>query len=714
MSDVGLRILQQVNDAQNRRVEEGYESPTARVARARMETEDAERRIQGLKDYTSRPEYDFGSDDTSSNGLVEFGKGFWRTGEDTVKSVKKIWNGADLTGNVNRLGLSDEQKIAVDLSNSRNKNQEQIEQYQQAALVAGMKGQESTRAANLAEVERLKSFSALYNPVGKEAEVLNARSNPQEIARIEALIADPNSAYYKMDSGSRKRVQKKLKDLKSVSLDEVVTNNISRIKDNKAMDAGRDVFAADINKQATRDRQIAEGEVDGSFDSILNRVKAYGENPSAIANELGQLPYYLTPYVGQAKVATDIMDSNFNMAQNTLDDRAGLLLTEQDDRRILKSTALQAVLMAGGQANLVGSALKGKSLGSLAGDLVSKPLGKASEKISNSLANLPKAQKAFQNTAKASGAVGSAASKIAVDTGFEFAQEGAQDAVEQIGSDREVNWNQVLDSAVSGGIIGGAATAGGTGFSGAKALINTGTNAAKKAVNKSTAPMDDANLLDSNSTDYSPVAVVEDASKALSTGNASREVIKESKSRIKNATKTVNKEIQDLERLVSLKTKQEKLIADGDIEGATANLKVINDLDNNMSLKVANERLVTVKEAKIAMEAELVRSNNKVSKATDNANTVSQATEVTKLVAELETNKTAIDDLDTQISDTTKSTGEIAALKNQKLKLENQAMATVSKINKLNPEAIKGKLDNISSNTEVNNKTIKEKINSLC
>lgn len=713
MSDVGLRILQQVNDAQNRRVEEGYESPTARVARARLETEDADRRIQGLKNYTSRKDYDFGSDDESGNFLTEFFKGFARTGSDTGNSINKLWNGADITSNVNRLGLSDEQKAAVESANKVSQNQDLIAQYTNAAKEAKFKGQTQTSEYYLGEAARLKALAPTLAPTPDEARLLNQKSNPAEIARIEALIADPNSAYYKTNTNTKKLIDKKLADLKSVTLQEATDRNINRIKDNKALDASRDVFAADINKQATRDRQKFEGEVDGSFDSVLNRVTAYGENPSAIANELGQLPYYLTPYVGQAKVATDIMDSNANMTQNTLDDSGNLLLTEKDEARILKNTLVQSVLMAGGQANLVGSALGGKSLGGMAASLVNKPVGKAVDKISSGLINKPKAQKAFNAAAKGTGAVANATGKVGVNTGFEFLQEGAQDVVEQTGSGREVDWNQALDSAVSGGIIGGSASAGGTGFSATKSAVKAGTQAATKAVNKSKEPMNDEEYLDSNSDKYSPVSVVEDANKALSTGNASRETIKKSKARIKNAKKSVNKEIQELERLVSLKTKQEQLIADGDLEGAEANLEVINSLENNLPLKVAQERLTAAKEAKIAMEAEVSRAEAKVAKESKRSTNVAKATKIQELLTEQETNRSRIEEIDAKLADTNISDTEASTLENEKLEIQNSAMKIATQLSKLDPDGLISEIKANNEATPVTPQSIKEKLSGI-
>ena len=90
----------------------------------------------------------------------------------------------------------------------------------------------------------------------------------------------------------------------------------------------------------------------------------------------------------------------------------------------------------------------------------------------------------------------------------------------------------------------------GSAFGAGKSAVNYTTNKVGDKIAESTAPMNDDDYLDSNSKKYSPVSVVEDANKALSTGNASRETIKESKARIDNAKKSVNKEIQELERIV--------------------------------------------------------------------------------------------------------------------------------------------------------------------
>lgn len=744
MSSKQQDVYNRVFAARQAKIEEGYEAPDARLARARLEVEDTNRRINSLRQFTSRPDYDFGSKDTTGGFITETAKRLKRFGERQYDNFQNSKESIQLGNDLNRINLNDTQTKAVARSDERLQAQKTIEQYDKLAEEARGKGLHSDNEYYTQKAKELRYVSSLNKPRADEQAVLDAPAYVKEIDRLTKYINTPNSGFGNLSAKQQNALKDKLATISSkagdMTLGSVIDNNTSRMETANKREAERDIFATDYNLRITKDilankRRDSGTEVtslkttlqnngmnnianmfedsDGAEEHIGDKFKAYVDNPyAAFGDTVESLPYLL-PFVGAPLVVNDALGSKETMKRNVMNDNQRTLLTDDERDRIDSAGLTQLGLMMGGRFNQLGS-LTGKSLGTAASGIVSRPLGAATNKVSNGLSNLPKAQKAFTATSKGLGNTASVTGKVAVDGTTEFLQEAAQDTTEQYGSGRKINVSQALDAAAAGAIGGAGIAATGSTISGAKSAIKAGTQEATKAYDKyKNRDLNDDEYLDSNSDKYSPVSVVEDANKALSTGNASRETIKKSKARIKNAKKSVNKEIQELERLVSLKTKQEQLIADGDLEGAEANLEVINSLENNLPLKVAQERLTTAKEAKIAMEAEVSRAESKVAKESKRSTNVAKATKIQELLTEQESNRSRIEEIDAKLADTNISDTEASTLENEKLEIQNSAMKTAAQLSKLDPDGLISEIKANNEATPVTPQSIKEKLSGI-
>ena len=108
MSTKQQDVYNRVFAARQAKIEEGYESPDARLARARLEVEDTNRRINSLRQFTSRPDYDFGSDDSTGGIFGESLKQLKRFGTGQVNTFGNNLDFWDRGKNVNLNFLSPE------------------------------------------------------------------------------------------------------------------------------------------------------------------------------------------------------------------------------------------------------------------------------------------------------------------------------------------------------------------------------------------------------------------------------------------------------------------------------------------------------------------------------------------------------------------------------------------------------------------------------
>lgn len=658
MSSKQQDVYNRVHAARQTKIEEGYETPNARLSRARLEAEDTNRRIESLRQFTSRPDYDYGSDDSTGNIFGETYKQLKRFGTgqvDTFGTNVDFW---DRNKNVNLNILTPESSRVVNNQYAGNQTDEGIEYHKQQALDAGIQGLDDVREHHLQQADTLSRLKGLYRESPEDKAILDSNPNQALVDNIKKTLENHASGKMVLPQEALRTYQKQLKEFENDNLRKTIQADAARVKTGNEIEANRERFATDYNVEMSKELRNTNNEIDGVKGSWTDDYKTYKENPMAALGLVTESLPYAIPYLGQAMVVNDVLGSTGNMTRNRVNDTGRLTLTDDEKMEVAGWTGAQALAMQLGRMNIKGS-LGNKSIGSALSNMAAKPIGKAVDKVAGSLAGNPKLQKAFTNAAIGSGALTKTAGKIGTDAGFEFLQEGAQEAIEQKGSGRELDLDAVLSAAVAGSIGGGGTTTIGSALGAGKSAINYATNKVGDKIAESTTPMNDDDYLDSNSDKYSPVSVVEDANKALSTGNASRETIKQSKARIDNAKKSVNKEIQELERIVSLKTKQEQLveqfkdadsISDSDMKIIEDNAEAIQNLPYSIKLDVAQERLTAAREAKISMEAEVSRAEAKVAKEIDKTNTVGKATELGRLFAEQVENKAALDEVNSKIN----------------------------------------------------------------
>lgn len=712
MSSKQQDVYNRVFAARQTKIEEGYETPDARLSRARLEAEDTNRRIESLRQFNNRSDRDYGSTDSTGNIFDETYKQLKRFGKgqiDTFGTNVDFW---DRNKNVNLNILTPESTRVVNNQYAGNQTDDGIEYHKQQALDAGIQGLEDVREHHLQQVNTLSRLKGLYRESPEDKAILDSNPNQAVVDNIKNILANHASGKMVLPQQALRTYQKQLKEFENDNLRKTIQADAARTKTANEIEANRERFATDYNVEISKELRKTNNELDGVKDSWTDDYQTYKENPMAALGLVTESLPYAVPFVGQAMVVNDILGSLGNMTRNRVNDTGRLALTDEEKWEVAGWTVAQALAMQLGRMNIKGS-LGNKSIGSALSNMAAKPIGKAVDKVAGSLAGNPKLQKAFTNAAIGSGALTKTAGKIGTDAGFEFIQEGAQEAIEQKGSGRELDLDAVLSAAVAGSIGGGGATTIGSGIGAGKSALKYGTNKVGEKITKSTSPMNDDDYLDSNSDKYSPVSVVEDANKALSTGNASRETIKQSKERINNAKKSVNKEIQELEILVSLKTKQERLIADGDLEGAEANLEVINSLENNLPLKVAQERLTAAREAKISMEAEVSRAEAKVAKESKRSTNIAKATKIHELLTEQETNRRRIEEINSKLSDTNISDTEISTLENEKIEIQNSAMKNATQLSKLDPDGLISEIKASKEATPVTPQSIKEKLSGI-
>lgn len=712
MSSKQQDVYNRVFAARQTKIEEGYESPNARLSRARLEAEDTNRRIESLRQFNNRSDRDYGSTDSTGNIFGETYKQLKRFGTGQIDTLGNNIDFWDRNKNVNLNILTPESTRVVNNQYAGNQTDEGIEYHKQQALDAGIQGLDDVREHHLQQVETLSRLKGLYRESPEDKAILDSNPNQALVDNIKKTLENHASGKMVLPQEALRTYQKQLKEFENDNLRKTIQADAARVKTGNEIEANRERFATDYNVEMSKELRNTNNEIDGVKGSWTDDYKTYKENPMAALGLVTESLPYAIPYLGQAMVVNDVLGSTGNMTRNRVNDTGRLTLTDDEKMEVAGWTGAQALAMQLGRMNIKGS-LGNKSIGTALSNMAAKPIGKAVDKVAGSLAGNPKLQKAFTNAAVGSGALTKTAGKIGTDAGFEFLQEGAQEAIEQKGSGRELDLDAVLSAAIAGSIGGGGTTTIGSALGAGKSAINYATNKVGEKITESTTPMNDDDYLDSNSDKYSPVSVVEDANKALSTGNASRETIKQSKARIDNAKKSVNKEIQELERLVSLKTKQEQLIADGDLDGAEANLEVINSLESNLPLKVAQERLTAAKEAKIAMEAEVSRAEAKVAKESKRSTNVAKATKIQELLTEQETNRSRIEEINTKLSDTNISDTEISTLEDEKLEIENSAMKTATQLSKLDPDGLISEIKANEEATPVTPQSIKDKLSGI-
>lgn len=721
MSSKQQDVYNRVHAARQTKIEEGYETPNARMARARLEVENTNRLIDGLRQFTSRPDYDFGSDDSTGGIVGETYKQLKRFGKgqiDTFGTNVDFW---DRNKNVNLNILTPESTRVVNNQYAGNQTDEGIEYHKQQALDAGIQGLDSVREHHLQQVNTLSKLKGLYRESPEDKAILDSNPNQALVDNIKKTLENHASGKTVLPQEALRTYQKQLKEFENDNLRKTIQADAARVKTGNEIEANRERFATDYNVEMSKELRNTNNEIDGVKGSWTDDYKTYKENPMAALGLVTESLPYALPVIGQAMVVNDVLGSTGNMTRNRVNDTGRLTLTDDEKMEVAGWTGAQALAMQLGRMNIKGS-LGNKSIGSALSNMAAKPIGKAVDKVAGSLAGNPKLQKAFTNAAIGSGALTKTAGKIGTDAGFEFIQEGAQEAIEQKGSGRELDLDAVLSAAVAGSIGGGGTTTIGSALGAGKSAINYATNKVGDKIAESTSPMNDDDYLDSNSDKYSPVSVVEDANKALSTGNASRETIKQSKARIDNAKKSVNKEIQELERIVSLKTKQQQLleqfkdadsISDSDMKIIEDNAEAIQNLPYSIKLDVAQDRLSAAREAKISMEAEVSRAEAKVAKESSRSTNVAKATKIQELLTEQESNRSRIEEINTKLSDTNISDTELATLENEKLGIQNSAMKTATQISKLDPDGLISEIEANNEATPVTPQSIKEKLSGI-
>ena len=711
--NTAARILSQLVDADRRNE---LESPTARVARARQETQELHQRINRLTTYNEDNVRDYTEDDTQSNGLFEFGKMVKDNTVRTVRGLDQSRRRFDVSQNTETYNFSPEQRNVEDLLTSGKQNQEKMNYLRDAIIEAEAKGQTETANFYKQELIQTQRLKTLYGLTPSEASIADS---PVTNANTANQINEGMSKYGR---GGFSRKEKQIESLQNTSLSDYVDKNAARLDLGQVYESLSAKRASQDNFQAIRDRQKTFAGEDGEqgSDSFINSIKALGENPESIAYNAGQILPYMLPGVGTLQLLADI-DNFANTTENNsyADTGKGIRSDEERDRAAIAYglnipvSYLDRLL---GKAATGGAGVGGKITGAL-----SSPITKANEKIIAGLAG-NKSQALYKGTSKALGATTKAGLVAGLDTGTEVFQEGTQTLLEQIGSNRKADLAEISEAAAIGGGVGGAASISGAAAKGIKYASGKGFNKVKEKVAESRAPMNDDEYLDSNSKKYSPVSVVEDANKALSTGNASRETIKESKARIDNAKKSVNKEIQELERIVSLKTKQQQLleqfkdadsISDSDMQIIEDNAEAIQNLPYSIKLDVAQDRLTAAREAKITMEAEVSRAESKVAKESSRSTNVAKATKIQELLTEQETNRSRIEEINTELSDTNISDTELATLENEKLVIQNSAMKTATQLSKLDPDGLISEIKANNEATPVTPQSIKEKLSGI-
>lgn len=712
MSSKQQDVYNRVHAARQTKIEEGYETPNARLSRARLEAEDTNRRIESLRQFNNRIDRDYGSTDSTGGIVGETLKQLKRFGTgqvDTFGTNVDFW---DRNKNVNLNILTPESTRVVNNQYAGNQTDEGIEYHKQQALDAGIQGLDDVREHHLQQANTLSRLKGLYRESPEDKAILDSNPNQALVDNIKKTLENHASGKMVLPQEALRTYQNQLKEFENDNLRKTIQADAARVKTGNEIEANRERFATDYNVETSKELRNTNNEIDGIKGSWTDDYQTYKENPMAALGLVTESLPYALPVIGQAMVVNDVLGSAGNMTRNRVNDTGRLTLTDDEKMEVAGWTGAQALAMQLGRMNIKGS-LGNKSIGSALSNMAAKPIGKAVDKVAGSLAGNPKLQKAFTNAAIGSGALTKTAGKIGTDAGFEFLQEGAQEAIEQKGSGRELDLDAVLSAAIAGSIGGGGTTTIGSALGAGKSAINYATNKVGEKISESTTPMNDDDYLDSNSDKYSPVSVVEDANKALSTGNASRETIKQSKARIDNAKKSVNKEIQELERLVSLKTKQEQLIADGDLDGAEANLEVINSLENNLPLKVAQERLTAAKEAKISMEAEVSRAEAKVAKESTRSTNVAKATKIQELLTEQESNRSRIEEIDTKLADSNTNAIEKIALRDEKIEIQNSAIKTATQLSKLDPDGLISEIKANNESTPVTPQSIKEKLSGI-
>ena len=711
--NTAARILSQLVDADRRNE---LESPTARVARARQETQELHQRINRLTTYNEDNVRDYTEDDTQSNGLFEFGKMVKDNTVRTVRGLDQSRRRFDVSQNTETYNFSPEQRNVEDLLTSGKQNQEKMNYLRDAIIEAEAKGQTETANFYKQELIQTQRLKTLYGLTPSEASIADSPVTNADTAN------QINEGMSKYGRGGFSRKEKQIESLQNTSLSDYVDKNAARLDLGQVYESLSAKRASQDNFQAIRDRQKTFAGEDGEqgSDAFINSIKALGENPESIAYNAGQILPYMLPGVGTLQLLADI-DNFANTTENNsyADTGKGIRSDEERDRAAvayglnIPVSYLDRLL---GKAATGGAGVGGKITGAL-----SSPITKANEKIIAGLAG-NKSQALYKGTSKALGATTKAGLVAGLDTGTEVFQEGTQTLLEQVGSNRKADLAEISEAAAIGGGVGGAASISGAAAKGVKYASGKGFNKVKEKVAESRAPMNDDEYLDSNSKKYSPVSVVEDANKALSTGNASRETIKESKARIDNAKKSVNKEIQELERIVSLKTKQQQLIeqfkdadsiSDSDMKIIENNAEAIQNLPYSIKLDVAQERLTAAREAKISMEAEVSRAEAKVAKESKHSTNVAKATKIQELLTEQETNRSRIEEIDSKLSDTNISDTEIATLENEKLKIQNSAMKTATQLSKLDPDGLISEIKASKEATPVTPQSIKEKLSGI-
>lgn len=707
------RILSQLVDAEKRNE---IESPTARVARARQETQELHQRINRLSTYNRDNVRDYTEDDTQSNGLFEFGKMVKDNTVRTVRGLDQSRRRFDVSQNTETYNFSPEQRNVEDLLTSGKQNQEKMNYLREAIKEAEAKGQTETANFYKQELIQTQRLKTLYGLTPSEASIADS---PVTNANTANQI---NEGMAKYGRGGFSRKENQIESLQDTSLSQYVDKNAARLDLGQVYEGLAAKRASQDNFQAIRDRQKTFAGEDGEqgADSFINSIKALGENPDSIAYNAGQLLPYMVPGVGTLQFLAD-MDNFANTTENNAyaDTGRGIRSDEERDRAAIAyglNIPISYLDRLLGKAATGGAGVGGKITGA-----ISAPISKANEKIIAGLAG-NKSQALYKGTSKALGATTKAGLIAGADTGTEILQEGSQTFLEQVGSNRKVDLAEISEAAAIGGGVGGAASLSGAAAKGIKYASGKGINKVKEKVAESRAPMNDDEYLDSNSKKYSPVSVVEDANKALSTGNASRESIKKSKARIANAKKSVNKEIQELERIVSLKTKQQQLveqfkdadsISDSDMKTIEDNAEAIQNLPYSIKLDVAQERLTAAREAKIAMEAEVSRAEAKVAKESKRSTNVAKATKIQELLTEQESNRSRIEEIDAKLADTNISDTEASTLENEKLEIQNSAMKTATQISKLDPDGLISEIEASKKDTTITPKNIKEKLSGI-
>lgn len=626
---------------------EGYQSAEAKARQAREALAESQRRIQALDEYTNRKDYDYGSKEFSKGAVKSTAQQLYRFITDGAENAAWGIISNDENNVIDFSKLSREQRNVVNLLDAevkRKKTIKQLEQQRDKARIVGLDDEVAQYGNQIAEQESLRSA---YQLTPEQLELVNSPSNQEAINKI--MQSKESGNYDKLSPSVQKIVDKRLKRLQDNTLGYQFSRNLNRIEGIQKAKDERKVFASDVSFDANYDYETTiKGE-----SPFLATLKSYGKTPNRLLGDSSQLAMYAHPYSAAYQTGTDLFGFNNQVEQNILQDTDKSYLTVEERNRKNAANALNIPLTLAGSMGLNRFLSGNTVLGGTVSKVLNAPKTKAADVMSGFANIAPKTAKAARVAGKTTGAVAGSAGRIGTGFAFEAAQEGLQQTLEQAGSNRELNYDQIMQASAAGGIIGGMASTTGEVVSGAtkgaKALKSQGDKAYDKYKNRD---LNDDKLLDSNNKKFNPYAVVADANKVLAQRNPAPEDIEIAEKRIQRAEKAANDKVTSLgTKLEDLRAKQDEYIDNEDIDAAEKNFK---------EMEKVRKELNRAEEAKIKVDSILEKSI----KATKSKKALNQAKEINDLTTKARELEDTINTAETaEVAD--KATEELEKVKEE-------------------------------------------------